>query len=527
MRFKSWLNEVEQKLPSSLKKPIIMGQARKPQVSGFCLHNKEINQFARKNPTQMFLVLAFVLYTVQKEWQVVRQTFPEFIKWIFEEAIPKDDWDFARSSFASYANRGLGIRKEGQSLFAEHVKKLWDKRQAIFSNVSKELDKESSDVLSTASPEFNIYTYLGNNVDGLALAKAAFATQLMTGKFGCIDSVNMAAYDSYIRKDIQTNKKTVFKLVPRKGAKGDDILDAEGNPIMDVAQKRWSGVAARGYVDFLNKLQELAKDDISKVLWNDWCEIVAQKVVKSGTGEIIKLKVNDQDFEIKPYMPKSHLATMMQKEKDFINLVDPKVKGTAISRGHLDPLLASLQYTESDIEESYAQMASELGSDLDALHHITSDFLKNISLKNAFERITASKKVKMALKGADFIVGFNKMIELFGDKIASSLAIYQICKSIAFGNDEYKKLSTLNNLLSELLSIAKNTAKNPILAPVAVGAGAYGLGFDDFIEIAGKFKFGSLLYFYISQIIDAIKDTDVSKKLASSVKDKAKQLLGV
>jgi hypothetical protein len=78
-----------------------------------------------------------------------------------------------------------------------------------------------------------------------------------------------------------------------------------------------------------------------------------------------------------------------------------------------------------------------------------------------------------------------------------------------------------------MLSITKNTAKNPLLGPVAVGAGAYGLGFDDFIEIAGKFKFGSLVYFYVSQIIDAIKDSDASKKLASSIKEKARKLIGV
>ena len=61
----------------------------------------------------------------------------------------------------------------------------------------------------------------------------------------------------------------------------------------------------------------------------------------------------------------------------------------------------------------------------------------------------------------------------------------------------------------------------------AVGAGAYGLGFDDFIEIAGKFKFGSLLYFYVSQIIDAMKHGDEAQKIADAVKVKVKNLLGI
>lgn len=528
VNFKKWLNEEEEKLPASLKKPIVLGKFRKPQLSGFCMHNPEINQFARKNSTQMFLVLAFVLYTVQKEWQIVRQTFPEFIKWVFQEAIPKDNWDFTGQSFSGFANMGLASGKGDSKLHADWVEQLWKTKDKIFANVSRELDKQvTSTNITDALAEFNIYKYLAENVNGLALAKAAFATQLMTGKFGCIDSVNMKAYDTVIRQNIKDQEDSPFTLTKRKGKKGNDILDSEGKPIMDVVTKKTSGVSLRGYRDFLAYLEQLSNDDISKVLWNDWCEIVAQKVVKSGTGDKIKLKVNNQDFEINPYQPKRHLATLMGQEKEFLRAVDPKISGVGVSKGHLDPILASLQYTESDLKETYSQMAAEMGYDVDALNQLASDFLKNLSLKNAYESMTSNKKVKLALKGADFVIGFKKMIELFGAKIASSLAIYEIFKSIASGHEEYKKLSTLNNLLSEMLSITKNTAKNPLLGPVAVGAGAYGLGFDDFIEIAGKFKFGSLVYFYVSQIIDAIKDSDASKKLASSIKEKARKLIGV
>ena len=518
--FKNWFLQEEENA-------IELGQKREPKLSGFCLHNPKINQFAKENSTQMFIVFAFVFYTIQKEWQIVHHTFPEFLKWLFEEAIPQDNWNYEHKPFHKFANL-LAPSNDPQYANASYLQELWPKKNEIYSNIMA-LDKSSSSSLSDSS-EFEIYKYIINNIRGLALAKAAFATQLILGKFGCIDSVNTAAYDALIRKDIeQKGDKSAFTLQTRK-VKKRPVLDAEGKEIQDAVIKKASGVSMRGYIDFLKALQDLYGDDISKILWNDWCEIVGQKVVKAGTGKKITLKVNNQEFQINPYRPKSNLATLLQKEKENLSLVDPESTGTGISLGHLDAIRAGQQYRTPQIkalESSYADMAMHMGADVESLHHLMHDFISNLSLKNAYESMIGDKKVRTVLKGADFVVGFSKMKELFGSKIASALAIYEMFKGLASGDQQYKNLGTISKFLREMLSIAKDTAKNPILGPAAVGAGAYGLGFDDFIEIAGKFKFGSLLYFYVSQIIDAMKHGDEAQKIADAVKVKVKNLLGI
>ena len=73
MNFKQWFfNELEiatlgkEKIyPSGSSSVITLGQKRSSEVSGFCLHNPEINAFAQKNSTNMFIVFAFVFYTVR------------------------------------------------------------------------------------------------------------------------------------------------------------------------------------------------------------------------------------------------------------------------------------------------------------------------------------------------------------------------------------------------------------------------------------------------------------------------------
>jgi hypothetical protein len=342
INFKNWLESEEESSPSNILLPpsniITLGSKRDPKVSGFCLHNPQINKFAQENSTQMFMVLAFVLYTIQKEWQIVRQTFPDFLKWVFEEAIPKDNWDYRGQSFSKYAHI-LGMHKIHSPNEAAHMRKLWEQKNTIYSTVTSLLSKKISTSL-TDSSEFEIFKYLMENVSGLGAVKAAFASQLIIGKFGCIDSVNTRAYFNMIKKDIKKkDKKSGFKLVDRKDKDGK-LIRVKGKKVQDI-QTKDSLVGLKGYVEFLDSLQQLYGDDISKILWDDWCQIVGEKVVKAGSDHDITLKVNNQEFTINPYVPKSNLRTLLNKEKEHLGLVDPTAIGTGVSLGHLSAITQS------------------------------------------------------------------------------------------------------------------------------------------------------------------------------------------
>jgi hypothetical protein len=342
INFKNWLESEEESSPSNILLPpsniITLGSKRDPKVSGFCLHNPQINKFAQENSTQMFMVLAFVLYTIQKEWQIVRQTFPDFLKWVFEEAIPKDNWDYRGQSFSKYAHI-LGMHKIHSPNEAAHMRKLWEQKNTIYSTIMSLLSKKISTSL-TDSSEFEIFKYLMQNVSGLGPVKAAFASQLIIGKFGCIDSVNTRAYFNMIKKDIKKkDKKSGFKLVDRKDKDGK-LIRVKGKKVQDIEAKD-SLVGLKGYVEFLDSLQELYGDDISKILWDDWCQIVGEKVVKAGSDHDITLKVNNQEFTINPYVPKSNLKTLLDKEKEHLGLVDPTGIGTGVSLGHLSAITQS------------------------------------------------------------------------------------------------------------------------------------------------------------------------------------------
>ena len=342
INFKNWLESEEESSPSNILLPssniITLGSKRDPKVSGFCLHNPQINKFAQENSTQMFMVLAFVLYTIQKEWQIVRQTFPDFLKWVFEEAIPKDNWDYRGQSFSKYAHI-LGMHKVYSPNEASHMRKLWEQKNTIYSTVMSLLSGKVSTSL-TDSSEFEIFKYLMENVSGLGAVKAAFASQLIIGKFGCIDSVNTRAYFNMIKKDIKKkDKKSGFKLVDRKDKDGK-LIRVKGKKVQDI-QTKDSLVGLKGYVEFLDSLQQLYGDDISKILWDDWCQIVGEKVVKAGSDHDITLKVNNQEFTINPYVPKSNLRTLLNKEKEHLGLVDPTATGTGVSLGHLSAITQS------------------------------------------------------------------------------------------------------------------------------------------------------------------------------------------
>ena len=96
----------------------------------------------------------------------------------------------------------------------------------------------------------------------------------------------MRAYETLIKKDIKKHdKKSAFTIAKDTG---------------EIKIKDASGISLAGYQRFLQSLEDLYGDNISKVLWNDWCQIVGEKIVKSGTKDEIVLNVNNQEIAADP-----------------------------------------------------------------------------------------------------------------------------------------------------------------------------------------------------------------------------------
>lgn len=388
LNFKEWLIEQEASPILTPERDVItLGQRTPSDLSGFCLHNTEINKFALENATQMFIVFAFVLYTIQKEWQVVHHTFPNFMKWVFEEAIHKDDWDYQGTPFANL-NHLMGGGRNKSKTSAPFLRELWLSKDRIFDAIKTLHAGATPNSPMSDSSEFKIFKYILNNVNGLGIVKSAFAAQLIIGKFGCIDSVNMRAYRSIIDKDIESKgKKSSFKKIPRQGKFGT-LTDKAGNPVFDYEVKP-SGVGLVGYVDFLQALEQIYGDNISQVLWNDWCRIVGQKIVKAGSGDKITLSVNGQIEQINPYVPKSHIKDLLDKEK--LNLTQFPDPGLGVSHGHLDAIRKASEF-----------MREQSGELIDLYHITTLDALSKIKTEGFKPQSFKSKYIDICKSvGAD------------------------------------------------------------------------------------------------------------------------------
>jgi hypothetical protein len=369
----------EQPIASTIK----AGKISSPNESGFCEHNPAVNKFAKANATQMFIVLAFVFFTMQKQWVFVTNYFEDFVKWLFEIAIPKDDWNWKDKDFSklpSMYGGGKGeeerlkkeVDKEGNEIIkynnniitpeqmkfirlyknddAVYIARLWKNKDKIYDFVMSNLDK----------PE-QIYFYFINEISGLAAVKAAFATQLILGKFGCIDSINQRVYADLISKNT-------------------DAFTPEGS--VKSSQK-----GSAKYLDFLKQLEDLYQQDISKTLWDDWCEIVEHKILHAndkGENKQVQIQFTDgTSVNIDPYKiqrgEKVNTSPMIDRARSEIG---NKPTGKIVSQQHKDAVM-NPAFRKYGISESYKKLST------------FNDFVKESCWKNYKQEGMKKKGKKM------------------------------------------------------------------------------------------------------------------------------------
>ena len=226
------------------KVTIPLGIERSKEDSGFEEDNPLVRKFALSSPDNLAMVFAFVFFTMQTPWAEVLYDFPKFIEWFYTKAVVRKgnrlvvDRNAIPPSHLGHkmtgANKETGLATARLSQFYS----VYDNRQKIYDNVVKKIDNtlELFDFVTT--------------INGLAKAKAAFVVQLIKGDLGCFDSINVKSYD-VSGLDVESPARDKYGKLTKAGREG--LIK---------------------YIEY--------SQPMSKILWDDWCEIVENKFLYAG-----------------------------------------------------------------------------------------------------------------------------------------------------------------------------------------------------------------------------------------------------
>ena len=285
--FENWRKYLKEEEEETEEQEANILDLRKELDSGFCEYNPLINQHAQYSPDNLAEMLIFVVATQQMRWFDVVPKFPELMHYIkVNDGLldPETMYTDERTGKTFYkipkniSQLTLGPRKNA----IEHI---WQHRSEIYSTLSplfNTYNNAGEDTIAKEESIFEIYLEL-IKTPGLGLPKAAFASQLIIGRLGCIDSINMNLYKGLdpggelITYDKLGNPK--FKT-PGMSKKGGKIISATKGGVK-LAEK---------YVEFLKTIATLTKTTeakISQQLWDSWVELVALKINKKGDVNVI------------------------------------------------------------------------------------------------------------------------------------------------------------------------------------------------------------------------------------------------
>jgi hypothetical protein len=293
------------------------------EESGFCRHNPLINQYARESEENLAEVLIFVVATQLTRWPDVVAKFPHLMNYI-------------------YANNGMF--KPGENRSEEELPKnfsslvvgktdaidfLWKNRGQIYGMLSPAINGYH-EARSAAKEEaaFKLYLKL-LQMPRLGLPKAGFATQLIIGRLGCIDSINTNILQ--LPQDIITfdsDGKTRFKTPGKQDKPTEDFVSSLTKGGVELAKK---------YADYLNNLERLSNDNITKILWDNWCDIVAYKIKNPRTKFDVRLQGGLSGGEVESDYPRKYASENPSSE--FMKKFAKDIEGTDVSLQHYPPAL--------------------------------------------------------------------------------------------------------------------------------------------------------------------------------------------
>lgn len=224
-------------------------------VKGFRTHNPEISKFALENKDQLAATILFSICSIMREWRVFTSQFSEVLK-----KLMKDGYLGSKAEPDVYSpNAPFVAIVTGKANF---VNQVWNNREEIFNTIKKKLAFWSYGDKSKRAYDCLVDTfYYVTTIKGLALAKAGFVMQLITGEFGCYDSVNTQLY-----------------LVNEQWKK---LLFEPSGSLKRVRNKSEKLVKERiiHYSNFLNAIMG-DSSYTSQLMWDRWTAVVADRIVE-------------------------------------------------------------------------------------------------------------------------------------------------------------------------------------------------------------------------------------------------------
>jgi hypothetical protein len=323
---------------------IDIGIERKKEDSGFCEFNPKINKFALENPDQMALVFAFVYFTIQTDWNLVVENFPKFIEWFYTMAVKRSGGRLVadrsvtppglKHMMVSPSKKNNGLASNRLNYFYD----VFDNRHKIYNDITRFSDDPRE-----------MFIYILKNINGLALVKTGFLVQLITGRIGCMDSINSKMYGKQV--DFNTSKAPSVTKSGEYSKQSMEKIDK--------------------YINFV--------DPISKILWDDWCEIVENKfhyaifkpkkeIRDKDEHKVIATRGKDGDIiNQTSYILNKHKgnADSIARHQERIG----KNRGKVISKDHFDILDNLKQYIKKEsaeeIEGEFYKLYKELKESYD------------------------------------------------------------------------------------------------------------------------------------------------------------------
>jgi hypothetical protein len=245
----------------------------KPLDNGFCKYNPQINQYAQSGPDELAEMIIFVIATQQQRWYDVVPKFPILMAFLRKNGRlidPSLDYQDIPIAFSQLA---LGFRRDG-------IDTAWTNRDQYYSILKPLINKyNKSSGIAKEDAMFSIYLEC-LKIPALGYPKAAFATQLIIGRLGCIDSINLNLY-----KDLDKENTIISKS---GGFKTPDKIKDSNNKVIDIT--KGTVKLAKEYVAFLKRISELTKSSeaqISQMLWDSWVKLVELKINQSDDIDVI------------------------------------------------------------------------------------------------------------------------------------------------------------------------------------------------------------------------------------------------
>lgn len=260
---------------------------------GFCTWQPQIKEFALKSPDNMATTLLFPIATQMQNWGDVTQHFIDLMTHLR-----------AKGNLKYHEQEKQNIKWKGMAYVGrEGMEYIWKNRRNIYREIKPLI--ESNDT-------FELYKYCASRIPGLGLVKAAFGVQLLTGKLGCIDSVNARFLN--IPPELMTKSGKMVSSVKSFVDKKSKQMSARGVYLLKL------------YVDFLKSARRFARDDESRQLWDIWCSIIGIRTLTAGNKQVkYRFDAGSYKGEIPMYKATQPILSLQKRLFDAIKQQGGKI----------------------------------------------------------------------------------------------------------------------------------------------------------------------------------------------------------